>query len=752
MTFSLRTKVTFFITVVVLVIGAISTTLFFIAQKRSLEREVVARGIALSEALAQSVNEGLAAEDLNLIKQVQNIVHTNDIVLTQVFSPVWLGIAAVPVGQLNVPPDPAAVAYFKTHQDERDHFTIDDGTWINVYKPVFLDPHDPRIARNIFIGYVRLRISTHPVIAAARKAVFYNILVAAVLTLAAVMLLHLILGKYVISPLLGLHRAVLQHKLGKDPDRVPVFAADEIGQLSREFNLMSTAVREREDRLAEEKERLAVTLRSIGDAVIVTDVEGRITLLNKVAEQHTGWTASEAVNKPLTEVFHIVNEKTGERCVNPAEKVIESGVICGLANHTALIKKDGTEIIIEDSAAPIRDPESRIIGIVLVFRDATEKREREEERIKVEKLQSLGVLAGGLAHDFNNLLTAVLGNISIAKMYVGAHGKAYERLVEAEAASRRATELTYQLLTFSKGGAPVKSTTSIVDILREAASLCLHGTSVSARFNVAENIRPVNVDSGQMSQVFNNLIINSTHAMPNGGTITVTVENVVLQERIIAALPAGAYVKVSIRDEGTGIPDEHLPKIFDPYFTTKQQGSGLGLASVYSIIKKHDGHITVASKPGQGATFHVYLPASQNVTTAQPAAPACPVVAGQGRILIMDDEQLVREVSGEMLKELGYEVAFAQHGAQAIEMYQQAREAKTPFHAVIMDLTIQGGMGGKDAITHLLALDPDVKVIVASGYSNDPVMANYKKFGFKAVITKPYTIDVFSKTLREVLQ
>ena len=255
-----------------------------------------------------------------------------------------------------------------------------------------------------------------------------------------------------------------------------------------------------------------------------------------------------------------------------------------------------------------------------------------------------------------------------------------------------------------------------------------------------------------MSQVFNNLIINATHAMPDGGTIVFTVENIVLPDNAIATLPEGVYVKITVRDEGTGIPDEHLPKIFDPYFTTKQKGSGLGLASVYSIIKKHDGHITVESKPGQGATFLIFLPASRNVSTSEPAAPACPVVAGQGKVLIMDDEQLVREVSGEMLKELGYDVAFARHGKQAVEMYKQALEAKTPFHAVIMDLTIQGGMGGKEAISQLLALDPGVKAIVASGYSNDPVMADYKKFGFKAIIVKPYTLDVFSKTLREVLQ
>jgi signal transduction histidine kinase/CheY-like chemotaxis protein len=428
-------------------------------------------------------------------------------------------------------------------------------------------------------------------------------------------------------------------------------------------------------------------------------------------------------------------------------------MICGLANHTALIKKDGSEIVIEDSAAPIRDPESRIIGIVLVFRDATEKRKMEEEQVKVEKLQSLGVLAGGLAHDFNNLLTAVLGNISMAKMYIDGRSKAHGRLTEAESACRRATELTYQLLTFSKGGSPIKATTSIVDIIREAANFTLHGTSVAAQFKIADDIRPVNVDTGQMSQVFNNLIINAVQAMPKGGSIFFTVENAVLADGAVPTLPEGSYVKITVRDAGSGIPEGNLAKIFDPYFTTKQQGSGLGLASVYSIIKKHDGHITVESTPGQGATFHIYLPVSRNAAPGQTAsAPACPVVSGQERILIMDDELLVREVSGEMLRELGYDVAVARNGAQAVEMYQKALEAKNPFHAVVMDLTVPGGMGGKEAIDRLLALDPGVKAIVASGYSNDPVMADYKRFGFKAIIIKPYTIDVFSKTLRDVLQ
>ena len=750
MKLSLKTKVTAFVVAVVFTISLVSTTLFIAAHTRSIEREIVARGITMAESLSRAVDQGLASENLEFIKQVQNIVHTKDVEFAQVFTSLWLGVDAYPLEKLNDSPDSGAVKHFKSSNEP--YYTKGE-SWFEFYTPVLYKPSDAAKGdESIVIGYVRLKLSTEDLDRTFRQTVIAIVCLSIFLAVLAVVLLNAFIRRYVLGPILNLHASVSRHKDGEFPETVPVITADEIGELSSEFNIMSRALKEREARLAEEKERLAVTLRSIGDGVIVTDVNGFITLLNKVAEQYTGWTASEAVNKPLTEVFHIVNEKTRERCVNPVEKVIESGLICGLANHTALIKKDGSEIAIEDSAAPIRDRKSSVVGIVLVFRDATEKRKREEEQVKVEKLQSLGVLAGGLAHDFNNLLTAVIGNISLAKMYIDGRSKAYERLVEAESASRRATELTYQLLTFSKGGAPVKSTTSIVNILREAASFSLHGTSVAAQFNIAENIRPVNVDGGQMSQVFSNLIINATHAMPNGGMIVFTVENVVLQDRTIATLPSGVYIKISIRDEGTGIPEEHITKIFDPYFTTKQQGSGLGLASVYSIIKKHDGHITVESKLGQGATFYIYLPASRTESMALPTVPASPVIAGQGKILIMDDEQLVREVSGEMLRELGYDVAFAKHGAQAVAMYQQALEAKTPFHAVIMDLTVQGGMGGREAIVHLLSLDPDVKVIVASGYSNDPVMADYKKFGFKAVIIKPYTIDVFSKTLREVLQ
>ena len=750
MTLSLKKKVTLFIAAVMIAASAVSTVVFVAAQRNGIEREVIARGMALSEALARSVDEGLASENLNLIKNVEDIVHTDDVLLTQVFSVVWLGVASVPVDQLNVPPAMDAMEYFKKNPQPSANYFIKTGPWIDIYHPVFLNTHDVRI-KDLLIGFVRLRVSTEPVRQAIRSAVFNNILAAVLLTVIAIIALNTLIGRYLLRPILALQQAVVTHQQGGFPESVKVSSTDEIGRLSSEFNAMSLAIREREERLAEEKERLAVTLRSIGDAVIVTDVTGVITMINKVAEQHTGWTMQEAAGKRLAEVFNIVSEKTGKRCENPMEKVTKTGLICGLANHTALIRKDGTKIAIEDSAAPIRDRNSIVIGIVLVFRDVTEKQRMEEELLKVEKLQSVGLLAGGLAHDFNNLLTSMVGNISMAKMYTDTRSKAYARLNEAEAASRRATDLTYQLLTFAKGGSPVKRAASIVEILREAASFTLSGTSIAAEALIDDTIWAVEVDAGQISQVFSNLIINAVQAMPNGGTLRYSVCNVVLGEHEVPSLNAGAYVKSSIHDSGTGIPAEHLSRIFDPYFTTKQKGSGLGLASVYSIIKKHDGHIQVESSPEAGTTFHLYLPASKCEPVLHPADTES-IARGEGAVLVMDDEEVVREVSGEMLRALGYTVEFAKNGAEAIALYRASFNAKKPFALVIMDLTIPGGMGGKEAVQQLRALDPNVKAIVSSGYSNDPIMADYSAHGFKGVIIKPYDIAGFSKMLSEVMK
>lgn len=512
-----------------------------------------------------------------------------------------------------------------------------------------------------------------------------------------------------------------------------------------------TERRQAENALAEEKERLAVTLRSIGDGVIVTDTSGRITLLNKVGEELTGWRCEEAIGKPLTDVFSIIDEKTRKKCENPVEKVIDTGMIIGLANHTALIRKDGTEIIIADSGAPIMDKESKIIGVVLVFRDITAQYRMEQEMQKMEKLESLGILAGGLAHDFNNLLTSIMGNVSLAKMQIGIDHKSFESLTDAEKAAKRATDLTHQLLTFAKGGAPIKKIVSIAEIVKEAVGFALSGSSVNCVYSVPANLWVTEVDKGQMTQVFNNLIINSVQAMPNGGAVKIGFENISINEEEVPSLPAGDYVKITFGDKGVGIPEEQLDKIFDPYFTTKATGSGLGLSSVFSVLKRHEGHISVQSKTGAGTTFTLYIPAIKNVVSPESYETAA-VKFGREKILIMDDEPTIRDMTGKILTVLGYEVDFAKDGKEAIDIYRKADEEGNPFDLVIMDLTVPGGMGGTAAVGKLHEIAPHAKVIVSSGYSTDPIMSEYKKYGFCGVIIKPYSANQVSEAIRNVLK
>jgi len=502
-----------------------------------------------------------------------------------------------------------------------------------------------------------------------------------------------------------------------------------------------------EQELLEERERLAVTLRSIGDGVITTDIHGNIVLLNEVAEKLTGITQAEARGKPLRDVFNIINENSRERCVNPVEKVLESGKIIGLANHTVLIARDGTERGIADSGAPIRDNNGKIIGVVLVFRDVTLTKRMEREVLKAKKLESVGVLAGGIAHDFNNILAAIMGNISLALMYVSPDDKAYSLLTEVENASLRAQKLTQQLLTFSKGGEPIKQMAALPEVVRDSADFILRGSTVRCEYDFAADLWAVEIDPGQISQVIQNLIINATHAMPLGGIIKISAENFDNTHAQAVNLRPGLYVKLVITDHGVGIKADMQERIFDPYFTTKQEGSGLGLAITHAIIRKHDGSIMVDSELGVGSAFTIMLPATdKKIKKSVNTDTRLSQIAGKhGCVMIMDDEEMIRNMVTQMLARSGYEVACAADGAEALQLYKTSLKSNSPIELLIMDLTIPGGMGGLEAIKELLAINPDARAIVASGYSNDPVMANYADYGFSGAIVKPFQ-------LRDLLQ
>jgi two-component system, cell cycle sensor histidine kinase and response regulator CckA len=388
----------------------------------------------------------------------------------------------------------------------------------------------------------------------------------------------------------------------------------------------------------------------------------------------------------------------------------------------------------------------------ITYEDRTELRQIEQERLRLAKLESVGILAGGIAHDFNNLLTAIVGNISLARIDPTRSDKVIARLEEAEKAAARAKDLTSQLLTFSKGGAPVKKAMFLQRMIQETCGLILSGSKSRCEFDIAPDLWPVEVDEGQISQVITNVLLNADQAMPTGGTIKLRALNCTLEAGHSLPLEPGRYIQIAIGDEGVGIGSEHLPKVFDPYFTTKQGGSGLGLATVHSVVSKHGGYVTAESEIGHGTTIIIYLPAARGqVDGLASLADSEAFTKGKGRILVMDDEEMIRDLASAILTHLGYEAEFAENGEQAIAQYERAKATGRPFDAVLMDLTIRGGMGGQEAVAVLRSMDPKVKAIVSSGYSNDPVMAEYGDYGFVGVVAKPYRIEELSEVLQRVL-
>ncbi|MGR3176492.1 MAG: PAS domain-containing hybrid sensor histidine kinase/response regulator [Candidatus Anammoxibacter sp.] len=385
--------------------------------------------------------------------------------------------------------------------------------------------------------------------------------------------------------------------------------------------------------------------------------------------------------------------------------------------------------------------------------DLTEHKRVQKEAFNLQKLESVGTLAGGIAHDFNNILTAILGNTNLATILTksGNRDKTLEALSTIERASIRARDLTKQLLTFSRGGSPVKKTASIAELIIESSNFALRGSNVKCEFSIPDDLWPVEVDEGQINQVINNVVLNAVQAMPQGGVLKINTENVAKRDKeLTASLKDQKQIRISIKDQGSGIKKEHLANIFDPYFTTKQTGSGLGLASSYSIIKNHSGLIIAESELGIGSTFHIYLPASSKDVEKKKENEDKPLV-GSGRILIMDDDDAIRDMGNQTLSFIGYEVECAEDGDKAIDMYKKAMESGNPFDVVIMDLTIPGGMGGMEAIKKLREIDGKAKAIVFSGYSNDPIMSDYEKFGFNGVIDKPFEIKDMNKVLQQVI-
>ncbi len=499
-----------------------------------------------------------------------------------------------------------------------------------------------------------------------------------------------------------------------------------------------------EDALRKSEERFRSIFDNVSVGIALVDKAGAVLTLNEAFCRILGYRAEEVAGKPFSDFFPLEDRKIGR---NEHEDLL-NGKRNAYVIDKRFVRNGGEVHWGRLTVSCIRDGSGDVQCTAVVCEDITDRKKIEGELQRAQKLESVGVLAGGLAHDFNNLLTAILANTSMVRRSLESGSPAYARLTEAEKASLRARDLTRQLLTFSKGGAPIKRTTSIGELIRESAGFILRGADAKCEFSFPEGLWPVEADEGQINQVINNVLINAHQAMPDGGTIHVKAENAIAGAEALLPLKSGAYVKISIRDEGPGIPEELMGKVFDPYFTTKPAGTGLGLSTSYSIVKNHNGYITVESEPGAGATFSIYLPASEKLLDKKIIERPIP---GKGKVLLMDDEELIRKAAGLMLSDLGYEAEFASDGHEAIEAYKRAKAAKRPFDTVIIDLTIPGGMGGKETIKKLAELDPKVKAIVSSGYSNDPIMAEFLKYGFCDVVEKPYTLEELSHALHRTL-
>ncbi len=496
-----------------------------------------------------------------------------------------------------------------------------------------------------------------------------------------------------------------------------------------------------ETALQESEMRYRDLFENAHDIIQIVRPDGKLLYVNDSWRQTFGYGEEEI---EALSIFDIISPDSQGHCQEMFGKVISEEKTHYI--NTVFADKKGNQVLIEGNAI-CKFVEGKPLYSQCIFRDVTEKKKMEEELIKAQKLESVGVFAGGIAHDFNNLLQAIIGNISLAKMHITPQNKAYERLVRTEKASMLAKNLTQQLLTFSKGGEPVKTVTAISEILKEATSFSLRGSKAKCEYQLTNDLWSVEVDKGQLSQVAQNLAINANQAMPDGGILTIKAINISITEHDVYNLPGGNYIKITFQDQGSGISKENIAKIFDPYFSSKKTGSGLGLAISYSIINNHSGLITVDSEPGQGATFTIYLPASEkNVVPGQGAAQQQPI-QHKGRLLLLDDEDIVLEVLGEMLNFLGCETDAVLNGRGAVDLYQKALKGESPYAGVIMDLTIPGGMGGKETLSRLQEIDPEVKAIVSSGYASDPIMANFKEHGFCGVVPKPYKLEDLSQAL-----
>ena len=571
-----------------------------------------------------------------------------------------------------------------------------------------------------------------------RRGLLNKVLIAGVIVVFFILLLHFINRRFIRE--FDLFATFLREAAsgGREIDRGKI-RFQELFKVAGDANIML-----RDRNAAQERWReLAIVIEQVEEGIAIADLNGTLEFVNHAwALMHGYQSEADLVGRSLA-IFHS-SEQIAADVKKFNKAVMEKGFHVGEVGH---LRQDGTIFPTWMSVTLIKNEAGKPYAYAALAQNITERKAAEDELLRLRKLDSVGILAGGIAHDFNNLLTGLFGNIELARRFISNDHKAYKYLETAGQSLENAAGLTKQLLTFAKGGDPVKEIISIAALVSEAARFSLRGSSLKLDVKVAPDLWSIEADKGQLNQVIGNLVINAQQAMPDGGTITVVAENVTNVDVKL--------VQVCVQDEGEGIVPDDLGRIFDPYFSTKPKGSGLGLASVYSIVKKHNGTIKVDSKLHEGTVFTIQFPAL--VAAPEPAAE---VISGEesnsgvagARILVLDDEEIVREVIGEILQALGCKVTYAVDGAAAVTEYREARQKGMPFAVVITDLTIPGGMGGLEATREILKIDPAARIIVSSGYATDPIMTNFTTYGYKGRVEKPYRLEILQKVVEQVLK
>jgi len=615
---------------------------------------------------------------------------------------------------------------------------------------------------SIDIGIVQIAVTSERIMRTVIRTIIVNLFLLVFIVAAIIVVNYYMTNKFIFIPLSKLKNSSMLIADGNLDTEIDTSAEDEIGHLASTFKQMIENIKQitaSRDELNREISERKLTEKALQES------EARYRGIFENSK--LGIAVYQAVNDGEDFIFLDFN-KGGEEIENICrEQVVGNSILkmfpgvktFGLFDVLQRVYKTGTS---EKHPITIYS-DSRIQGwrenfiyklptgeVIAIYSDETERKKMEEQIQHAHKMEAIGTLAGGIAHDFNNMLGVITGNISYILSNINEEDEFFEVISDIHNGAKHAQSLTQQLLTFAKGGAPIKKVTHINQLIKESSEFVLSGAKAVCDFQLSKDLWATEVDEGQINQVISNIVINANQAMADGGVISIGTVNILIGKDSILPILEGRYIKVSIADTGTGISEKHLSKIFDPYFTTKEKGSGLGLATAYSIIKKHDGHIEAYPLENKGTVFNIFLPASsKDVVEIKKIEES--THTGKGKVLVMDDQEPILKMVGRMLNKMGYEAAFAFHGNQAIEMYQQSYESNDPFDFVILDITVPGGLGGVSTIPELKKIDPKVKAIVSSGYSNDPIMANFEDYGFCGVIPKPYTKKQLAEILNMVL-